>query len=104
PVTERPPHRSVRAGLPHTAPTSADKPLMRPGMKNSVFREPVVCRLRRPAPREAVLLAAPAKAASPQTSHVIAKRAQCRAIGRHSVVGKESGDDLFQPSPCSGIG
>src|ERR1700757_3702457 len=78
------------------------EPLVWPGMKDFRFGQPVLSQLRHPLPRRSVLLATPPEAASPQTRHVVAKGAQRRAVGRHSMVGEEPSDDLPQPAPLFG--
>ncbi len=61
-ITARPPHRTVRAGFPHTAPTSGvdGEALRWPGVKDSRLREPLVCQLLQSLPGRPVPLASPA--------------------------------------------
>src|SRR5262249_22029202 len=73
------------------------KPLMRPGVKDSRFRQPGVGQPRYPRPRRPIFLAAPPKAASPQIGHVKAEGARRSTIGGQGVIGKKAGNDLPQP-------
>jgi hypothetical protein len=57
-----------------------------------------------PIPREAVLLAAPPKHASPEADRLEPESLQYRKIRWHCVVGEKAGYDLPQHYPWSGIG
>ena len=62
PITERPPHRSVRAQFGHTAPTLGlfdGKALLWPWMKDSWGGEPSSSQFEHTLPRQFVFLAAP---------------------------------------------
>src|SRR5229473_913153 len=50
-------------------------------------------------PREAVLLATPPQRAQPDALHMIVECSQCRAVGRHGMIGEEASDHLLEPSP-----
>ena len=101
PNTGRPPHRTVRAGFPHTAPTLVfdGEAVARPGMKDARSGEPVVRQSLHPLKRHPVPLAASPERSSPKVTDVVAEGLQCPKIRRHRVVVEETGDDLRQPSP-----
>ena len=103
-VTPRPPHRSVRAQLRHTAPTLGGngKANAWPWMKDVGFREKVTGQPCHPRPREFVLLTAAPQRSQPEAHHIEAKGAECRKVGRHSVVRKVAPYDLRQPTPLFG--
>lgn len=78
PVTGRPPHRSVRAGFPHTAPTwvANGKAVARPGMKGAGRRQPRVRQSRHANLRHPVALTATSQDAPPKLDDVVSKRSQ----------------------------
>src|SRR6202142_1254133 len=53
-------------------------------------------------PGEAVLLATPPQRAQPDALHVIVECSQCRAVGRHGMIGEKASDPLLEPSPLLG--
>src|SRR5262249_41738144 len=73
-----------------------------PGMKDCWFREPVVCQLRHPLPREPILLTPPPQRASPQVGDVMAEHDQCPGIGMHGMVVEVALYDIPQPFPLRG--
>ena len=81
-VTERPPHRSVRAQLRHTAPTLGGdgKANARPWMKDLGLREKVIGQPRHPLPCEAILLTAAPQRAQPEALDMVAEGAECRKL------------------------
>src|SRR5215471_15320153 len=103
-ITDRPPHRSVRAQLRHTAPTlGADgKANAWPRMKDFGLREKVIGRPLHPLPREAVLLTAAPQRAQPEALDMVDEGVECRKVGRHGIVGKVAPNDLRQPTPLFG--
>src|SRR5262249_26698593 len=103
-VTPRPPLRSVRALLRHTAPTLGGdgKAYAWPWVKDLGLREEVIGQLCYPLPREIVLLAAAPQRAQPETHHIVAKGAECREVGRHGVIGEVAPYYLRQPAPLFG--
>src|SRR5262245_3965889 len=103
-ITDRPPHRSVRAQLRHTAPTlggdgEADA---RPWVKNLGLWEKVIGQLCDPLPCEVILLTAAPQRAQPEAHNMVAKGAECREVSRHGVIGKVAPNDLRQPTPLFG--
>src|SRR6516165_8005423 len=103
-ITDRPPHRSVRAQLRHTAPTlggdgEADA---RPWVKNLGLREKVIGQLCDPLPCQVILLTAAPQRAQPEAHNMVAKGAECREVSRHGVIGKVAPNDLRQPTPLIG--
>src|SRR5262245_3548453 len=103
-VTPRPPHRSVRAQLRHTAPTLGGdgKANAWPWVKDLGLREEVIGQLCHPRPREVVLLTAAPQRAQPEVHHIVAKGAECRKVSRHGVIGEVAPYDLRQPTPLTG--
>src|SRR5262245_53337819 len=103
-ITPRPPHRSVRARLRHTAPTLGGdgKTNAWPWVKDLGLREEVSGQLWHPFPRKAVLLTAAPQRAEPEARHMVAKGAECRIVGRHGVIGEIAPYDLRQPTPLFG--
>src|SRR5262245_26777758 len=99
-VTPRPPRRSVRALLRHTAPTlGADgKAYTRPWMKDLGLREKVIGQLCHPLPRKPILLTASPQRAQPEALDMVAEGAECRVVCRHGMVCKIAPDDLCQPA------
>src|SRR5271155_3211085 len=71
----------------------------RPGMKDPWLREKVIGQLRHPRPHQACLPTAPAETPVPENGDVIAECAERRAVRRHGVVSKITGDDLPEPFP-----
>jgi len=53
-------------------------------------------------PREAVLLATPPQRAQPDALHIIVECSQCRAVGRHGMIGEEASDHPLEPGPLLG--
>src|SRR5215813_6423392 len=103
-VTLRPPHRSVRAQLRHTAPTlgSDGKANAWPWVKDLGLREEVIGQLCHPLPREAVLLTAAPQRAQPEALDMVAEGAECRGVERHGMIGVVAPYDLRQPAPLFG--
>jgi hypothetical protein len=61
-----------------------------PGVKDTRCREKVSRQLLDPFPREAILLAASPKHASPDTGGVESESLQCQKVRWHCVIGKET--------------
>jgi hypothetical protein len=103
-ITPRPPHRSVRAQLRHTAPTLGGdgKAYVRPWVKDLGLQEKVIGQLCDPLPCEVVLLTAAPQRAQPEARDMVAKGAECREVSRHGVVGKVAPYDLRQSTPLFG--
>jgi hypothetical protein len=73
-------------------------------MKDFGLREEVIGQLSNPLPREPVFLTASPQRAQPEAPDMVAEGAECRKVGRHSVVREVAPNDLRQPAPWSGIG
>jgi len=76
--------------------------LLRPGVKDFRFGQPVVGQPRDPLPGRVVLLAAPPERLPPGLGDEEAEGAERATVGRHGVVVEEAVDDL--PQPWTGIG
>ena len=100
-VTLRPPHRSVRAQLRHTAPTLGGdgKANARPRVKDLGLREKVIGQPCHPLPRKTVLLTAAPQRAQPEALDMVAEGAERRHVKRHGMVRKIAPNDLRQPTP-----
>src|SRR4030088_3403032 len=53
-------------------------------------------------PREAVLLATTQQRAQPDALHIIVECSQCRAVGRHGMIGEKASDHPLEPGPLLG--
>jgi len=73
PVTQRPPHRSRRAELPHRAPASGRdaQALVRMRMSDSRQREPALTQAGHTSPGDLVLLAPAPQNLAPSSTHFI---------------------------------
>src|ERR1700758_5628923 len=71
---------------------SDGKTYARPGMQDGRFREPGVCELRHPCPRDSILLAATPQRAPPKVDNVVPEHVKCTTIGRHRVVVEVAAD------------
>ena len=80
------------------------KSLVRPGMKDARFGEPVVGQLRHRLPCRAIFLTAPLERAPPEIGDMVTERRDGSPVGRHRVVVEEPGDDLLEPSALLGGG
>jgi len=80
------------------------KSLVRPGMKDARFGEPVVGQLRRRLPCRAIFLTAPLERAPPEIGDMVTERRDGTPVGRHRVVVDEPGDDLLEPYALLGDG
>src|SRR5215475_4929827 len=76
--------------------------LVRIRVKDTRLGEPVGGEPLHSLPCEAVLLAAPPQRAQPDARHIIVECSQCRAVGRHGMVGEEASDHLLEPGPLLG--
>jgi len=71
--------------------------LVRPGVEEARFGEPVVGELPDPLPAQAVLLAATPERAPPEIRDVVSERCDGSHVGRDRVVIAEAGDYLLAP-------
>src|SRR5262245_8921564 len=103
-ITDRPPHRTVRARLRHTAPTLGGdgKANARPWVKDLGLREEVIGQLWHPLPRKPIPLTASPQRAQPEAFDMVAEGAECRIVERHGMVGKIAPYDLRQPTSLFG--
>src|SRR5258708_38267023 len=76
----------------------------RPRMQDGRFREPGVCELRHPCPRDPILLAATPQRAPPKVDNVVPEHVKCTTVGRHRVVVEVAADHPTQPFPQRGDG
>src|SRR5258708_882088 len=74
----------------------------RPRMQDGRFREPGVCELRHPCPREPILLAATPQRAPPEVGDVMSEHVKCATVGRHRVIVEVAADHPAQPFPLRG--
>src|ERR1700758_3936243 len=98
-VTSRPPHRSVRAAFPHTAPTSVfdSEPRVGPWVKDAWFGKVVLRELLDPLERGEVLLTAPPERTPPEFLNALAENPQCLVVRRHREVVEEAVQHLAEP-------
>src|SRR5438445_2335176 len=98
-VAHNPLHGSGQAGLPHPALTSGDNAHAAQGirMTSAGGRQPAVDQAPHPVPKHAGVLTAPQEPAMPEPTDLEPKRAQRRAVGRHSVITNVSTHDRPQP-------
>ena len=80
------------------------KPLFRPWVLDSRWRQPVRSDLRHAFPRQPVLLAASPERAPPKISDVMSECPECPGIRAHRVVREVPRDHRPQPSPLFGNG
>src|SRR6058998_2158785 len=99
PVARRPPHRSVRAVLPHTAPTLDDggQPLLGPGVQDTGGWEPPLDDLGHPLPVEPGLLAPTAEGPVPVPGNLRTEGGDSRPVARNGVVPEVAPHDGPQP-------
>src|SRR5271165_958999 len=71
--------------------------LVRPGVEEARFGEPMIGELPDPLPGHAVLLAAPPERAPPEVHDVVSERCDGSHVGRDGVVVEEAGDHLLEP-------
>ena len=98
-VTPRPPHRTVRAAFPHTAPTSVfdGEPRVGPWVKDAWFGKIVLRQPLHPFERGEVFLAAPPERAPPELPNALAENPQRRVVRRHCEVVEEAVQNLAEP-------
>ena len=101
-----PPHRSVQAGLLHTALTSDEggKPLFRPGMENAGRGEPGIGDEGHAIPGEPGFLTSTAEGSVPQPRALGPKSPQCLPVTRKGVVREVTSNDRLKPDPLLGDG
>lgn len=87
-VTSGPPHRSERAGLPHSALilSFGVETLPRPRMTDFGWRQPSVYVFGHSFPYQPSFLASPPERAIPGAGDFGAEAGQCVNVGRHPVV------------------
>src|SRR5712691_1744827 len=88
PVTQHPLHRSVRAGLPHTAPALGrdDQTLVRVRVAYAWGWQPVSDDLVHAFPAQVLDLAAAAQRAMPQPAHLESEGLHTRPVAGHGEV------------------
>ena len=88
PVTRRPPHRSLRAALPHKAPTSGTnaQSLFGIRMKSSHGWESIGSQSVHALSGNSVTLAPSPQRPEPKTTHLIPESSEFPLVTRHSVV------------------
>src|SRR5438132_11703981 len=98
-VAHNPIHGSGQAGLPHPALTSGDNAHAAQGIRMTIAggRQAGVDQTPHPVPNHAGVLTAPQEPAMPEPTDLEPKRAQRRAVGRHSVITNVSTHDRPQP-------
>ena len=97
-VTQHPLHRSVRAGLPHTAPASGrdDQTLVRVGVADGGCGQPMRNQAMHSTPWQVMGLAAAAQGAMPQPPNLDAEYAQPRPVVGHAEVTAMAGHHRAQ--------
>jgi len=85
-ITERPPHRTVRAAFPHTAPpwVSDGKALVGPGMKDARSGEPGIGKRPHFFPVDGPSWLASAENPLPASGELIPERCERPCVGRHA--------------------
>src|SRR5215467_3364359 len=101
-VISRPPHRSVRAASPHTAPTLGDgKTLIGPRMKDTRFWEPLVNQPVHASPVETRQLAASDEHPMPAFGDLGPECHERATVRRHRVVIEVAAHDIPKPLPLN---
>ena len=102
PVTRNPPHRSVRAGLPHTAPAlSNSESYLREIMAYSEVREVSIYYGRKSLPVHGCsFLTSSPQAPVPRFRHKASETSQGLDVSRYSIVLPVALHDTFQPVAC----
>ena len=102
PVTRHPPHRSVRAGLPHTAPAlSNSESYLREIMACSEVREISIYDGPKSLPVHGCsFLTSSSQAPVPRFRHKASETSQSLDVSRYSIVLPVALHDTFQPVSC----
>src|ERR1019366_7834070 len=100
-IADRPPHRSVRALLTHTAPAldHGVEAIMAIGMENVWLRQPPGKQPAQTLPTRRTVLATTADYMPPQPRDPLAEGAQSLNITRHCLVLIVASDDRLEPLP-----
>src|ERR1700753_3005622 len=98
-ITARPPHRSVRAGLPHTAPPldMGVEAYVRIRMQSAWARNPSFEDRPQTVPIGLAPLTTAAQNMPPETAKPFSEARQHREVARHCVVAVIAVDHQFQP-------